>query len=82
VHGIILHWNRLSREAVDALSLQASKARLDGSWSNLVYWEVSLSIAGGWNWMILKAPSNPNHSVIFTYFILVLEDGIKLPVSK
>ena len=32
--------------------LQACKARLDGALSNLVWWEVSLPIAGGWNLMI------------------------------
>ncbi|KFW03280.1 hypothetical protein N326_06026, partial [Eurypyga helias] len=30
------HWNRLPREAVDAPSLELSKARLDEAWSNLV----------------------------------------------
>ncbi|KFQ92956.1 hypothetical protein Y956_02060, partial [Nipponia nippon] len=30
------HWNRLPREAVDAPSLEAFKARLDGALSNLV----------------------------------------------
>ncbi|KAK4831436.1 hypothetical protein QYF61_017567, partial [Mycteria americana] len=31
------HWNRLPREVVDAPSLEAFKARLDGALSNLVY---------------------------------------------
>ncbi|KGL88760.1 hypothetical protein N301_06483, partial [Charadrius vociferus] len=30
------HWNRLSREAVAAPSLEVFKARLDGALSNLV----------------------------------------------
>ncbi|KFV98094.1 hypothetical protein N326_03496, partial [Eurypyga helias] len=30
------HWDRLPREAVDAPSLEVSKARLDEAWSNLV----------------------------------------------
>ena len=30
------HWNRLSREAVDAPSLEAFKSRLDGALGNLV----------------------------------------------
>ena len=33
---VVRHWNRLSREAVNALSLEVFKARLDGSLSNLV----------------------------------------------
>jgi len=32
----VRHWNRLPREAVDAPSLEAFKARLDGALSNLV----------------------------------------------
>ena len=33
---VVRHWNRLPREAVDAPSLEMSKARLDGTLSNLV----------------------------------------------
>ena len=33
---VVRHWNRLPREAVDATSLEAFKARLDGALSNLV----------------------------------------------
>ena len=33
---VIRHWNRLLSEVVDALSLEAFKARLDGALSNLV----------------------------------------------
>ncbi|KFR12138.1 hypothetical protein N306_10925, partial [Opisthocomus hoazin] len=33
---VVKHWNRLSREAVDAPSLAVFKARLDGALSNLV----------------------------------------------
>lgn len=29
--------------------LEVFKAELDGSWSNLVYWKVSLHLAEGWN---------------------------------
>ena len=61
---VVRHWSRLSREAVDAPSMEAFKARLDGAVSNLVWWEVSLPIAGGWNYMILNVPSNPNHSMV------------------
>ena len=33
---VVKHWNRLPREVVDAPSLEAIKARLDGALSNLV----------------------------------------------
>ncbi|KGL88115.1 hypothetical protein N301_11689, partial [Charadrius vociferus] len=33
---VVRHWNRLPREVVDASSLEAFKARLDGALSNLV----------------------------------------------
>ena len=62
--GMVILWNGLPSEAVDAPSLEALKARLDGAVSNLVYWEVSLPIAGGWFETILKVPSNPNHSMV------------------
>ena len=40
------HWHRLPREVVDAPSLERFKARLDGALSNLVWWKVSLPMAG------------------------------------
>jgi len=61
---VVRPWHRLPREAVAAPSLAGFKARLDGALSNVVWWKVSLSMAGGWNWVICKAPSNSNHSVI------------------
>ncbi|KFP53724.1 hypothetical protein N323_12121, partial [Cathartes aura] len=33
---VVRHWNRLPREVVDAHSLEAFEARLDGALSNLV----------------------------------------------
>jgi len=44
---VMKHWNRLPREVVAAPSLAVFKARLDGALSNLVWWKVSLLIAGG-----------------------------------
>jgi len=44
---VVKHWNRLPREAVDAPSLAVFKARLDGALSNLVWWKMSLLMAGG-----------------------------------
>ena len=43
---VVRQWHRLPREAP---TLEALKARLDGAVSNLVWREVSLPIAGGWN---------------------------------
>jgi len=44
---VVRHWHRLPREAVDAPSLAMFKARLDGALSSLVWWKVSLLMAGG-----------------------------------
>jgi len=33
---VVRHWNRLSREVVDALSLETFKVRLDRALSNLI----------------------------------------------
>ncbi|KFV62233.1 hypothetical protein N307_06611, partial [Dryobates pubescens] len=33
---VVIHWNRLPREAVDAPSLEVSKATLDEAFSSLV----------------------------------------------
>jgi len=57
-------WNRLPKEAVDAPSLQAFKARLDVALGSLVCWLATLHIAGGWNWMSIEVLSNPGPSMI------------------
>jgi len=44
---VVKHWNRLSQEAVAAPSLEVFKAGLDGALSNLVWWKMSLLMAGG-----------------------------------
>jgi len=44
---VVTHWNRLPKEAVDAPSLEASKARLDVALGSLVWWVVTLHIARG-----------------------------------
>jgi len=41
------HWHRLPRGAVAASSLAVFKVRLDGALSNLVWWKMSLLMAGG-----------------------------------
>jgi len=43
---VVTHWNRLPKEAVDAPSLEAFKARLDVALGSLVCWLVTLHIAG------------------------------------
>ena len=40
---VVTHWNRLTKEA----SLEAFKARLDVALGSLVWWLVTLHIAGG-----------------------------------
>ena len=44
---VVMHWNRLPNEVVDAPSLEAFKARLDVALGSLVWWLVTLHIAGG-----------------------------------
>jgi len=41
------HWHRFPREAMAAPSLAVFEARLDGALSNLVWWKLSLPMAGG-----------------------------------
>jgi len=57
----VTHWNRLPKEAVDAPSLEAFKARPDVALGSLVCWLATLHIAGGWNWMIIVVLLNPGH---------------------
>ena len=49
---------------MDALSLEAFKARLDVALGSLGCWLVTLHIAGGWNWMSIVVLFNPGHSMI------------------
>jgi len=56
--------NRLPKEAVDAPSLQAFKARLDVALGSLGCWLVTLHIAGGWHWMRTVVLFHPGHSRI------------------
>jgi len=55
--------NRLPKEAVDAPSLEAFRARLDVALGSLVCWVVTLHIAGGWNGMSIVVLFNPGHSM-------------------
>jgi len=69
---------------VAAPSLAVFKARLDGALSNLVWWKMSLLMAGGWNQMILKVPSNPYHSMILISWpnSVMFSDRFKQPKAK
>ena len=44
---MVRDWTRLPKEAVDAPSLEAFKARLDVALGSLVWWLATLHIAGG-----------------------------------
>ena len=44
---VVMHWNRLPKEAVDAPFLEAFKARLDVALGSLVWWLATMHIAGG-----------------------------------
>jgi len=44
---VVRPWPRLPRAAVAAPSLAVFKARLDGALRNLVWWKMSLLMAGG-----------------------------------
>ena len=54
----------MPKEAVDAPSLQAFKARLDVALGSLGCWLGTLHIAGGWNWVSTVLFCNPGHSMI------------------
>jgi len=43
---VVKYWNKIPREVVDAPSLEMFKVRLDGALSNLIWWLISLLIAG------------------------------------
>jgi len=45
-HRVVTHWNRLPKEAVDASSLEAFKARLDVALGSLVWWLANVHTAG------------------------------------
>jgi len=44
---VVGHWNRHSRNAVVAQSLEASKTRLDGAIGSLIWWVATLLMAEG-----------------------------------
>ena len=56
---MVTHWNRLPKEAVDAPSLEAFKARLDVALGSLLWWLAPLHIAGGLKLGEHCGPSQP-----------------------
>lgn len=64
----VRYWQRLPREAVNALSLEVFKSSLIGILSTLVQWKMSLPWQADWNRMILKVPSNSNQSDSINFF--------------
>jgi len=63
---VVRHWHRLPREAVAVTSLAVFKARLDGALSNLVWWKVSLLIAGRLELDDLQGP-RPAQTILWFY---------------
>ena len=61
---MVIHWNRLPKQAVDAPSLEAFKARLDVALGSLVWWLATLHIAHSRKWMITVVVFNSGHSMI------------------
>jgi len=54
----------MSREVVDAPSLEVFEATLDRALGSLVWRLVAVPAARGWSLMIFEVPSNPGHSMI------------------
>jgi len=46
-HRVVTHWNRLPKEVVDAASLKTFKARMNVALGSMVWWLVTLPVAGG-----------------------------------
>ena len=59
-----VHWSTIYYITWDAPYLEAFKARLDVALGSLVWWLVTLHIAGGLNSMITVVFFNLGHSMI------------------
>jgi len=60
----VRHWNRLPREAVAAPSLACSRPGWMGLGATWCSGRGPCPWQKGWNKMVFKVPSNPNHSMI------------------
>jgi len=92
---VVTHWNRLPKEAVDAPSLEAFKARLDVALGSLVWWLATLHIAGELKlgdhcgpfqlWPFYDTLKNPTIQHIYPIFYLRTFSGLSffflLPVA-
>ena len=77
-----MHWNRLPKEAVDAPSLEAFKARLDVSLGSLVWWLATLPVAKGF---ILDDHCGPFQPGLFYDYVILSssdEHGCSQGTSK
>jgi len=61
---VVRPWNRLTKEVVDALSLEAVKDRLSRALRTSSGCRCSCSLQGSWTRWTLKAPSNSIDSMI------------------
>ena len=62
---LVMHWNRLPKEVVDAPSLE--NARLDVALGSLVEWLTTLPMAGGLKLDDFCGPFQPSHSMILQF---------------
>jgi len=75
---VVTHWNRLPKEAVDAPSLEAFKARLDVALGSLVWWLVTLHIAGGLKFDDHSGPfqSRPFYDSMITFLSGLIQQNL------
>ena len=71
---VVTRWNRLPKEAVDAPSLEAFKARLDVALGSLVWWLATLHIAGGLKLNDHCGPFQPRPFGLEIYMIICFYD--------
>jgi len=64
---VVRYWKSMPREVVDVPSLEAFKARLDGTLCSPVCWVSVLPTAWSWNRMIFNVRSNLSHSMILWF---------------
>ena len=67
---VVRDWKGLRKEVVDAPSLGAFKARLNGALSSLFKWEVSMPIAEGLDLDYLKGSFEPK--IFYDFMILII----------